>query len=88
MKTAVSIPDELFVSAERLAWRLGMSRSELYAAALRQYVREQRGRGISERLDAIYGEEELGGLDPAIADLQARSLSDEWREDARRDASR
>ena len=34
MKTAISIPDEVFRSAERLAQRLGVSRSELYAKAV------------------------------------------------------
>jgi metal-responsive CopG/Arc/MetJ family transcriptional regulator len=80
MKTAVSIPDELFVAAERLARRLGMSRSELYATALRHYVREHRSEGITEQLDAIYATEP-GGLDPALAWLQERSLpKDAWRD--------
>ena len=78
MKTAVSIPDELFESAEGLARRLGMSRSELYAKALRDYLREHRGEGITERLDEVYGAEE-SGLDPVVARLQGRSLpEDEW----------
>lgn len=38
MKTAVSIPDEIFQRAERLAKRNRRSRSELYAAALDEYV--------------------------------------------------
>jgi metal-responsive CopG/Arc/MetJ family transcriptional regulator len=38
MKTAVSIPDAVFRKAERLAKRLGKNRSELYAAALREYL--------------------------------------------------
>ncbi len=79
MKTAVSIPDELFESAEGLARRLGMSRSELYAKALRDYLREHRGEGITERLDEVYGADEKGGLDPVVAKLQGRSLpEDEW----------
>ena len=81
MKTAVSIPDELFESAEGLARRLGMSRSELYAKALRDYLREHRGEGIAERLDEVYGAEEgeASGLDPVVARLQGRSLpEDEW----------
>lgn len=81
MKTAVSIPDELFESAEGLARRLGMSRSELYATALRDYLREHRGEGITERLDEVYGAEEgeAGGLDAFVAELQGRSLpEDEW----------
>lgn len=79
MKTAVSIPNELFESAEGFARRLGMTRSELYARALDDYLREHRGEGISERLDEVYSAEEEGGLDPALARLQESSLSeDEW----------
>lgn len=38
MKTAVSIPDDVFEDAERLATRLGTSRSQLYARALAEFV--------------------------------------------------
>lgn len=38
MKTAVSIPDEVFQKVERLAERERRSRSEVYSAALREYV--------------------------------------------------
>jgi metal-responsive CopG/Arc/MetJ family transcriptional regulator len=38
MKTAVSIPDDLFEEAERLAAELRTSRSQLYSRALREYV--------------------------------------------------
>jgi hypothetical protein len=78
MKTAISIPEELFESAEEFArWR-GMSRSELYTTALRHYLGEHQGERITERLDDIYGGEP-GGLDPDIARLQARSLpEDDW----------
>jgi metal-responsive CopG/Arc/MetJ family transcriptional regulator len=38
MKTAVSLPDELFVAAERAAKRMGKSRSELHREALAQYL--------------------------------------------------
>jgi metal-responsive CopG/Arc/MetJ family transcriptional regulator len=79
MKTAVSIPNELFESADGLARRLGMTRSELYARALREYLQEHRGEGITERLDEVYGAEEDGGLDPALARMQQGSLpEDEW----------
>ncbi len=78
MKTAISIPDELFESAERFAKRWGMSRSELYATALRHYLQEYRSEGITEQLDEIYGAEG-GTLDPAITHLQTRSLpKDAW----------
>lgn len=81
MKTAVSIPDDLFESAEGYARRLGMSRSELFATALREYLQEHRSEGITERLDEIYGGEvsEDSSLDPTLARLQERSLRDKDR---------
>lgn len=78
MKTAISINEELFESAEQFARERGMSRSELYATALRHYLDEHRGKRITERLNEIYGTEPRD-LDPAIARLQARSLpKDDW----------
>ncbi len=78
MKTAISIPEKLFESAEQFARGKGMSRSELYVTALRHYLGEHRGEMITGRLDEIYGGES-GGLDPGIARQQARSLpEDDW----------
>jgi metal-responsive CopG/Arc/MetJ family transcriptional regulator len=78
MKTAISIPVKLFESAEQFARGRGMSRSELYATALRQYLEEHRGEMITGRLDEIYGQES-DGLDRDIVRVQARSLpEDDW----------
>lgn len=74
MKTAISIPDDLFDSAEGAARRLGLSRSELYARALRDYLAEHGTEGITERLNEVYGDEQESVLDPALAELQRRSL--------------
>lgn len=38
MKTAVSVPNDVFVRAEKLARAAGRSRSDVYSAALREYV--------------------------------------------------
>lgn len=38
MKTAVSIPNDVYNSAEKLASRLGKSRSQLYTQALDNYI--------------------------------------------------
>lgn len=38
MKTAVSIPDEIFEEAERLARRTRRSRSRLFTDALKEYL--------------------------------------------------
>ena len=58
MKTAISLPDDLFASADALARRLGMSRSGLVAAALAEFVAKHRTSKVSERLDAIYAAED------------------------------
>lgn len=80
MKTAVSIPDKVFEEAERLAQERGVSRSELYAQAIAEYVKDQRFAGVRERLDAIYeAAPEVSEVDPLIERLQAASLpKEEW----------
>jgi metal-responsive CopG/Arc/MetJ family transcriptional regulator len=78
VKTAVSIPNPVFEAAEELAHRLGVSRSELYARALADFLEKRLDRRVTERLDEVYAREE-SGLDPALARLQAASLPrDEW----------
>lgn len=76
MKTAISIPDPLFDSAETLAARLGVSRSQLYATALARLLAEHAGNEVTARLDAIYGGEagEPSRLDAAAVALQAHAL--------------
>jgi len=53
MKTAISIPDEVFAEVERLARRLKKSRSELYSHALREYVARHGPDYVTETLDRI-----------------------------------
>ena len=57
MKVALSIPDDLFESAETLGKRLGLSRSRLYATALADYMAKHRGSKTTERLNAVYANE-------------------------------
>jgi metal-responsive CopG/Arc/MetJ family transcriptional regulator len=80
MKTAISIPDRLFEAADRLARRLGMSRSELYAKAVAEFVDENHSRGVRERLDAVYAADpESSVIDPLLTELQIESLpEEEW----------
>ncbi len=79
MKTAISLPDDLFASADALAHRLGMSRSALIAAALAEFVAKHRAARISERLDAVYAAED-SRLDPDVRRAQRRAIgrSREW----------
>ena len=78
MKTAISIPDHVFDEAEKLAQRLGMSRSELYANAVSEYLREHRGEEVTKKLNEVY-QKESSQIDPVSRALQFASLQkDEW----------
>jgi len=78
VKTGISIPDKVFRSADALAKRLGVSRSELYTTAIAEFLSKHQGRHVTVRLDAIYAEED-SSLSPNLIRLQAKSLvSEEW----------
>lgn len=51
MKTAVSIPNDLFEGAERLARRTRKSRSRLFSDALREYLARHAPDKITESMD-------------------------------------
>lgn len=54
MKTAISLPDDLFRRAERLARRLKKSRSKLYSEAIAEYVTRRDPDRVTAKLDALY----------------------------------
>lgn len=58
MKTAVSIPDELFQTAEKIAKRLGIPRSQLFARALEEFVQVHNKDNVTDKLNEIYSSEE------------------------------
>jgi antitoxin MazE6 len=74
MKVAVSIPDDLFESAESIRKRLGVPRSRLYATALAEFLAKHQGRKTTERLNRVYAHEE-SRLDKPLRRLQARSIA-------------
>jgi metal-responsive CopG/Arc/MetJ family transcriptional regulator len=78
MKTAISLPDDVFAASDALAKRLGMSRSALIAVALTEFLAKHRTSKISERLDAVYAAEE-SRVDAATARAQRKTLRrSEW----------
>ena len=80
VKTAISIRDEIFEAAERCARALGMSRSELYSTAVKEFVHRHSRQRITERLNEVYGGDgSASKLDDALQSLQVRSLpDDDW----------
>ena len=78
MKTAISIPDPLFQAAERVARRLGVSRSRMYAQAVEAFVRSHQSRAVRQALDEVYGAEP-SEMDPALQAMQLASLPrEDW----------
>ncbi len=78
MKTAVSVPDDVFERAERLARRERRSRSEVYSAALREYVARHSPDEVTEAIDRVVSN--VGSeVDPFLAHAAERILERiEW----------
>lgn len=56
MKTAISIPDDVFEEAERLAQELRTSRSQLYSRALSEFVARHAPDRITEAMNRVIDE--------------------------------
>jgi predicted transcriptional regulator len=78
MKTAVSIPDDVFQQAEKLARRTATSRSALYARALAEYLARHTPDHITEAMNRAC--DELGlGMDEFTAAASRQTLErSEW----------
>ena len=77
MKTAVSIPDEVFADAERLRRQLETSRSELYSRALREFVARHGPDHVRDALDQLHGVLDADDAFPTAAARQTLRRS-EW----------
>jgi predicted transcriptional regulator len=82
MKTAVSIPDELFKGADRLARRTKKSRSRLFSDALREYLARHAADELTEAMDRVCAElgETPGETKDAFVSAAARRALErsEW----------
>jgi antitoxin MazE6 len=56
MKTAVSIPDDIFEGAERLARRTKKSRSRLFSDAVKEYVARHGPDEVTDAMDRVCAE--------------------------------
>jgi metal-responsive CopG/Arc/MetJ family transcriptional regulator len=78
MKTAVSIPDDVFEKVERLARRARKSRSEVFSAALREYVARHAPDEVTEAMNRVCEEIDDEG-DDFVATAARRQLENvEW----------
>ena len=76
MKTAVSVPDDLFEQAEAAARRLRVSRSQLYAKAIAEFVKRLDDNAVTQRLNDIYSQDPAK-VDSALHRAQLKSLKKE-----------
>ena len=72
MKTAISIPDDIFLAADQAAHRLGYSRSELFTQAVRRFLQEQGPDPVTEALNRVHAG---AATDPTTANF-GRQLID------------
>jgi metal-responsive CopG/Arc/MetJ family transcriptional regulator len=78
MKTAVSIPDDIFQGAERFARRTKRSRSRLFSDALREYLARHAADEVTEAMNKVCAE--TGGSKDRFAASAARRVLErsEW----------
>lgn len=78
MKTAISIPNDIFERAESLARKMEVSRSELYTEAIRIYLKENHIEDVTAKLDEVY-KDTNSSLDKELLNAQTTSLpKEEW----------
>lgn len=78
MKTAVSIPDDLFRQADELASQLGKSRSELYREALADYVSRREPGAVTRALNALNDQISAESDDLAVQTARRTLERSEW----------
>ncbi|MCE5262754.1 MAG: hypothetical protein LLG97_04380 [Deltaproteobacteria bacterium] len=76
LKTAISIPEDIYRDAEDAARRMGMSRSRLYTEAIADYLNRYRKEDIKARLNEVHADR-CPGVDPVLAAMQSASVAEE-----------
>ena len=78
MKTAISVPNDIFELSEKLAKKLKVSRSKIFAMGVKKLAEEHDDDDVTARLNEFY-EKERAEIDPVIMKMAALSLpKDEW----------
>lgn len=82
MKTAISLPDEVFEMADSLAGKLKVSRSKLYSMALEKFIREYEKDDTTKKLNE-YIEKYGQPIDPVflnagLNDFREFTKNDTW----------
>ena len=76
MKTAISIPDDVFKTADSFARSKKLSRSAVFTIAVTEFLAHHHREDVTEQLNKVYGKQE-SSLDPVLNGLQFASISRE-----------
>lgn len=76
MKVAVSVPDNIFEAAERLAKQRRVPRSQIFSEALAAYIESHGSEAVTSKLNEVYGKQSVL-VDPGLAQAQLDSISNE-----------
>ena len=78
MKTAISIPDPIFHSAEVMAQHLSISRSELFTKAMSEYLNNHQYDDVTDVLNRVYAKNE-SSIDQELVSMQLNFIEkEEW----------
>lgn len=82
MKTAISLPDELYAAAEKTARNMGIPRSQLFAKALEEFIEHHKREKITEKLNEVYDNAATSDFlkisAASIEALRALTKNDAW----------
>jgi len=76
MKTAISVPDDVFELSERLAKKLKVSRSKIFAMGVKKLGEEHDNEDIVARINAVCEKVDTS-VDPVVRKYQSRILQKE-----------
>ncbi len=80
MKTAISLPNELFEEAEAAAKELGLSRSKLMQTALEEFLKRRRDERVTAALNRSLAKHP-DEVDPFLQQLAIEAMMrTEWEE--------
>jgi metal-responsive CopG/Arc/MetJ family transcriptional regulator len=81
MKTAISIEDELLREADQTARIMGLSRSRLFAVAVRHFLERQQQEQMLLRLNEVYASAPESAEKRVLKGIKAkvrRTLKERW----------
>jgi metal-responsive CopG/Arc/MetJ family transcriptional regulator len=81
MKTAISVPDEIFAQAAGKAAELGISRSEFFSRAARRYLDELAAQSVTSQIDQALmaaGNDDSGAAAAAAGRSLLAAAGDDW----------